>query len=90
MTYQPTTAVTDTASYTQYAGFLSQPKYAPDIAAGTATTDALIGFASSPLTRKSKRWHCSSYKHCWIWYLRNAWNFSQRFRKRYNYKFLSF
>lgn len=52
MTYQPTTAVTDTASYTQYAGFLSQPKYAPDIAAGTATTDALIGFASSPLTRK--------------------------------------
>lgn len=52
MTYQPTTAVTDTAQYTQYSGFLSQPKYAPDIAAGTATTDALIGFASAPLTRR--------------------------------------
>ena len=51
-TYQPTTAVTDTAAYTQYSGFLAQPKYAPDIAAGTATTDALIGFASAPLTRR--------------------------------------
>lgn len=50
-TYTPTTAVTDTASFTQFAGFVSRPKYAPDISSGTAQTDALIGFASGPLTR---------------------------------------
>lgn len=50
--FQPTAAVTDTATFTQFAGFVSRPNYAPDIAAGTATTDLLIGFAAGPLTRR--------------------------------------
>lgn len=50
--YQPTAAVTDGVTYTQFAGFVSRPQYAPDISSGTAQTDALIGFSAAPTTRK--------------------------------------
>ena len=50
--YQPTTAVTDLATFTQFSGFVSRPQYAPDIASGTATTDAIIGYSAAPMTRK--------------------------------------
>ena len=49
--FQPTTAVTDGVSYTQFAGFVSRPQYAPNIASGTAQTDALIGYSAAPTTR---------------------------------------
>lgn len=50
--YQPTAAVTDTATFTQFAGFSSRPQYAPDISSGTATTDLLIGYSAAPTTRR--------------------------------------
>lgn len=50
--FQPTAAVTDLAAFTQFAGFISRPQFAPDISSGTATTDLLIGYSAAPVTRR--------------------------------------